>query len=285
MSAVRATGQRARRAPRQRQPAGQGGARGEFAQRLAVVAGAAHGIGAATARRLAGEGARLAVLDRDGEALRALADALTAGGSEVRAHCLDLSDFAAVAAAVAAIEREQGPIEHLAHVAGILRLGDAADLDPRDWRACIDINAGALIATTSAVARAMRGRGRGSIVGVGSNAASAPRMGMAAYAASKAAASQYLRCLALELAPHGVRCNLVSPGSTDTAMQRAFAADADARQAVLDGESGRFRLGIPLRRIAAAEDIAEAICFLLSDRARHIALHDLRIDGGATLDA
>ncbi|WP_255595217.1 2,3-dihydro-2,3-dihydroxybenzoate dehydrogenase [Lysobacter sp. BMK333-48F3] len=258
---------------------------GEFAGRLVLVTGAAQGIGAATAQRLAVQGARLVLIDRDGDALAATAAALREAGAEVAATALDLTDAGAVEAAVAAIECERGSIEHLAHVAGILRVGASLDLDFEDWDACMAVNARAVFATTRAVARRMRERGRGSIVAVGSNAAAAPRVGMAAYAASKAAAHQYLRCLALELAPHGIRCNIVSPGSTDTAMQRAFAGDESARREILDGVPARYRLGIPLRRIADPDDIAEAICFLLSDRARHITLHDLRIDGGATLDA
>ncbi|MEI2429954.1 2,3-dihydro-2,3-dihydroxybenzoate dehydrogenase [Lysobacter yananisis] len=258
---------------------------GEFAGRVALVVGAAQGIGAATAARLAGEGARLALMDRDQARLQATALALRGQGAQVLAQACDVADIGAVEAAVARIEDELGPIAHLAHVAGILRVGAAVELDPDDWDACMAVNARGVFATTRAVASRMRERRVGSIVAVGSNAAAAPRTGMSAYAASKAAATQYLRCLALELAPCGVRCNIVSPGSTDTAMQRAFAADEAARERILRGDGERFRIGIPLGRIAEPDDVAEAVCFLLSDRARHITLHDLRVDGGATLDA
>lgn len=257
---------------------------GEFAGRLALVTGAAQGIGAATAARLAEQGARLALCDRDEARLREVAEALRGQGAEVAALACDVADIAAVAAMVERIERELGAIAHLAHVAGILRVGDAIGLDPHDWDACMAVNARGAFAVAGTVAARMRERGRGSIVAVGSNAASAPRTGMAAYAASKAAATQYLRCLALELAPFGVRCNIVSPGSTDTAMQRAFAHDETARARILRGDGERFRLGIPLGRIADPSDVADTICFLLSDRARHVTLHDLRVDGGATLD-
>jgi 2,3-dihydro-2,3-dihydroxybenzoate dehydrogenase len=258
---------------------------GQFAGRVALVTGAAQGIGAATAMRLAEQGATLALIDRDAAALEVAANGLRECGAQVVAVALDVSNLSAIEAAVADIENALGPIYHLAHVAGILRVGEAVDLDPDDWDECMRVNARGVFSITRAVAPRMKSRGYGSIVAVGSNAASTPRIGMSAYGASKAAATQYLRCLALELAPHGIRCNIVSPGSTDTAMQRAFAVDEVARQQILRGSVERFRLGVPLGRIADPDDIAEAICFLLSDSARHITLHDLRVDGGATLDA
>lgn len=257
----------------------------EFHARLALVTGAGNGIGAATAHWLAVNGATLALIDCDAKALDRTANALRGNGARVTTFALDLTDAAKVEATVDRIESALGAIDHLAHVAGIFRAGDALDTDAQDWDACMAVNARALFVTTRAIAARMATRRRGSIVAVGSNAAATPRTGMAAYAASKAAASQYLRCLALELAPLGVRCNLVSPGSTDTAMQRAFAGSDAARTQVLTGAPERWRLGIPLGRIAQPEDVAEAIGFLLSDRARHIVLHDLRVDGGATLDA
>ena len=93
------------------------------------------------------------------------------------------------------------------------------------------------------------------------------------------------KCLGLELAPYNIRCNTVSPGSTDTPMQRSMWSDETGAQAVIDGSLETYRLGIPLRRLAKPEDIAEAVLFLASDKARHITMHDLRVDGGASLDA
>ena len=108
--------------------------------------------------------------------------------------------------------------------------------------------------------------------------------GMGAYAASKAAVTQLSRCLGLELAPHGIRVNIISPGSTDTPMQQAMWAQGSSRETVIAGSGENYRLGIPLQKIATPEEIAEAVLFLLSDRASHITLSDLRVDGGATLD-
>jgi 2,3-dihydro-2,3-dihydroxybenzoate dehydrogenase len=248
----------------------------EFAGRVALVTGAAGDIGRAIATTLAVGGARVAASDLAGTSLP----------SDIAALALscDVGDAQAVEALVDAVEHRLGPIDHLAHAAGVLRVADTVDLAEDDWDHCMRVNARGTFLVTRAMARRMVERRRGSIVVIGSNAATAPRAGMAAYAASKAAVHQQVRCLALELAPLGIRCNLVSPGSTDTAMQRAFASTDADRERILRGDPARFRLGVPVGRIARPEDVAESVAFLLSDRARHIVLHDLRVDGGATLD-
>jgi 2,3-dihydro-2,3-dihydroxybenzoate dehydrogenase len=186
---------------------------------------------------------------------------------------------------VDAIETKVGPIGILVNVAGILRLGPVVDITDEDWAATFAVNTTGVFATCRAVAAAMIPRRSGCIVTVGSNAAGMPRTNMAAYAASKAAAVQFTRCLGLELGTHGIRCNVVSPGSTDTAMQRSLwpdPADDTGAAAVISGNLSAYRIGIPLGRIASTEDIAEAVLFLASDRARHITLQDLYVDGGAT---
>jgi 2,3-dihydro-2,3-dihydroxybenzoate dehydrogenase len=106
---------------------------------------------------------------------------------------------------------------------------------------------------------------------------------MAAYGASKAAAAMYTKCLALEVARYGIRCNILSPGSTDTQMLRALWTGADSVRASIDGVADEFRVGIPLGKLAQPEDIARAALFLLSEEAGHITMHDLTVDGGATL--
>jgi 2,3-dihydro-2,3-dihydroxybenzoate dehydrogenase len=92
-----------------------------------------------------------------------------------------------------------------------------------------------------------------------------------------------MKCLGLELAEHGVRCNIVSPGSTNTEMQRQTQAATRGLEGVLNGDPATWRLGIPLRRIAEVGDVADLVLFLLSDRARHITMENIVIDGGATL--
>lgn len=255
----------------------------EFKDKTAIVTGAAQGIGEAVARALAARGATVAALDINPERLRAVVADVAASGGRAAAFPVDVADRQAVEHAVDRIERELGPVEMLVNVAGVLRVSAALSLRDEDWERTFAVNTNGVLHVSLAVARRMAPRRSGAIVTVGSNAARTPRMHMAAYAASKAAATMLTKCLGLELAQHNIRCNVVSPGSTDTPMQRSLWADDSGAQRVIDGSPDAFRVGIPLKRIATPEDVARAVLFLLSDEARHITMHDLCVDGGATL--
>lgn len=246
----------------------------ELNGKVAVVSGAAQGIGAAVVQALARRGALVAALD-----IKPVA------GSAALTLALDVSDSAAVDTAIERVERELGPIAMLVNVAGILHPGTALATSDAEWDRTFAVNAGGVFRLCRAVGARMVPRRAGVIVTVASNASSVPRQNMAAYAASKAASTQFTRCLGLELAEYGIRCNVVSPGSTDTDMQRQLWTGPDSEREVIAGTRESFRLGIPLGRIASADDIADAVCFLVSDAARHITMHDLRVDGGATLGA
>ncbi|GAA2336094.1 2,3-dihydro-2,3-dihydroxybenzoate dehydrogenase [Dactylosporangium salmoneum] len=247
---------------------------------IAVVTGAGRGIGRAVALAFAAGGTRVAAVDRDGDAVAELA----AGHDGIAGIAADVAVAAEVDALVERAEAELGPIAVLANVAGILRTGPVVDFGDGDWADTFAVNAAGVFHASRAVARRMVPRRSGVIVTVSSNAAGVPRAGMAAYAASKAAATHFTKSLGLELAPFGIRCNVVAPGSTDTPMQRALWGPGGAA-AVVAGDPAAFRAGIPLGRLAAPEDIADAVLFLASDRARHITMHDLYVDGGATLRA
>ena len=269
---------------------------------VVLVTGAAGGIGEAIVARLLADGQRVVATDISGDGLARLAAEHgpgTAADGLLECRSLDVRDAAAVDALVAAVEEELGAIDGLVNAAGILHAGSAlAELDDA-WATMQDINVGGVMRVSRAVARKMAVRHRGSIVTVGSNSAVVARDGLSAYAASKAAARQYTLCLGVELAPLGIRCNVVSPGSTNTPMLTgawstgeapAPAATPDptegaAERRAVAGTPEAFWPGIPLGRIAQPAQVAEAVVFLLSARAGHIALHDLRVDGGATLGA
>ncbi len=247
---------------------------------LAVVSGAAQGIGAAVVQALLARGVKVAALDVQAEALQQLA---IRHPGRVRPYAVDLRQRAAVDQVVDRIEGEHGPVDLLVNAAGILRMGSICEFSDADWDETFEVNTCGVFYLSRAVARCMKPRARGSIVTVASNAAAVPRLQMAAYAASKAASCHFTKCLGLELAEYGIRCNIVSPGSTDTAMQRQLWTSDNDAQRVIAGSLKGYKTGIPLGRIATAQDIASAVLFLLSEEARHITMHELCVDGGATL--
>ncbi|WP_369801832.1 2,3-dihydro-2,3-dihydroxybenzoate dehydrogenase [Nocardia sp. BMG51109] len=243
---------------------------------MAVVTGAAGGIGSAVAVLLAKNGWAVTGLDVRPEPE-------TIPTADVAVSGCNVADPDAVQAAFDRIERDQGPIDLLVNAAGILRIAPAAEVTDADWAATFAVNAAGVMHCCRRAAATMVPRRSGNIVTVGSNAARVPRMNFAAYCAAKAAAVQYTRCLGLELARYGIRCNTVSPGSTDTAMQRALWTDDTGARKTIAGSLEGFRAGIPLGRIAAPEDIADVVLFLASDHARHITMQDIVVDGGAGL--
>jgi 2,3-dihydro-2,3-dihydroxybenzoate dehydrogenase len=251
---------------------------------VALVTGAAGGIGASVAARLARAGAAVALVDRDRDRVSCAVQHLAAAGATVTAIAADVAEPGAMDDAVAAAEAQLGPLTMLACVAGVLEPSPLVALEDDQWQRHFDVNTTGVLRSLRAAARVMAPRGAGSIVVVTSNAARVPRQGLAAYAASKAATSMLVRVAGLELAADGIRCNTVEPGSTDTAMQRDLWPDAvEGARKALAGDPDSFRVGIPLGRIAHPDDVAAAVAFLLSDDARHITMQSLLVDGGATL--
>ena len=258
----------------------------EIVRRTAVVTGGGGVIGRAIAIALAGDGHEIALWDLDGGALDASRAAIEESGhpsAVVSTHALDLTDDAAVDAAAGATAACHGGIDVLVNCAGVFYLTPIDDLDMAAWDRMLSINLRAPVVCIRACLPSMVERGGGAIVNIASISAVVARQANLAYSASKAALVRVTRDLGLDLAEHGIRVNAITPGSTDTPMIRNY-DDPDAmREAMLRGSLEKYRIGIPLGRLAIPEDHAAAVAFLVSDAARHMTGQNLVIDGGQTL--
>lgn len=218
---------------------------------VAVVSGAGSGIGAAVAHRLRENGWRVAGLD-----LRAAADLDPAVDPAVDlAVELDVTDAAAVTAAVARAEAELGPVEAVVSVAGHYAVAPLAAVDDAAWTRMLRVHLGGVLHLTRAALPAMRGRGRGCVVAVGSEIAIGGGDGDSHYAAAKGAVHGFVRALAAEVAADGVRANVVAPGPTDTPL---LAPDSPWR----DREYLRT---LPARRLVTPQEIAETVRFVVEE--------------------
>ena len=249
----------------------------------AVVTGAGQGIGRAIALRLLADGCIVQAIGRSCEKLGTLADEAGVPADRVIVSALDIQDTQAVAAALDT--NAAMPLRYLVNAAGVLKPVRLLDASEAEVREIININLTATLLLTQLAAQQMVAQARGAIVTIGSNSGTTPRTALGAYPASKAGLAHAMKCLGLELAAHGIRCNIVSPGSTDTEMQRSFQSDASSLDRVLEGDPDLWRLGIPLGRMATSDDVADLVLFLLSEKARHIIMENIVIDGGATLGA
>jgi 2,3-dihydro-2,3-dihydroxybenzoate dehydrogenase len=205
--------------------------------------------------------------------------------SEFLAVPMDLSDEASVVRATEEALRHHPRVDVLVNAAGILRMGSVESMSAAAWHETLAVNVSGPLWMMKAAIPLMKQERKGAIVNVGSNAAHVPRLEMVAYAAAKAALVSLSHNAALELAPYGIRCNLVSPGSTDTPMQRGMWRGPEDEAKVIAGSLEQFRLGIPLGKLARPADIANLVVFLASDLAGHITMQDIVVDGGATLGA
>jgi len=257
-----------------------------FDGQVAIVTGAAGGIGAEITRKLAQSGSIVAAADCNAEALHAFANELRSEGLNVNAYIIDVGSSRSVESFVDKVEKQLGPIHYLINAAGVLRVGQTTQISDEDWDITMRVNASGAFYMSRTVARKMIACGdNGAIVSLASNAALIARMDMAAYAASKAAVIAMTKCLGLELAKYGIRCNIVAPGSTDTEMLRSLWMGNDSTKISIEGSLEDFRVGVPLKRIAQPSHVADTVLFLLSEQAAHITMETLTVDGGATLGA
>lgn len=235
---------------------------GRFAGRTAVITGASGGIGRSVRALLERDGAHVVGWDVGG------------GGVPV-----DVGDRGSVERAARALN--DGP-DLLVHAAGVHRGGGIVDRGG-EIDDLMRVNLMGTANVLAVIGALMRARGRGAIVTIASDAAVVPRPTMAMYGATKAAALQLALAAALELAPSGVRCNVVCPGATDTPMQRALWDGPEPPPGVIAGDPSGFRSPIPLGRIGQPDDVASLVGFLLSDEARHITAQRVMVDGGGSL--
>ena len=247
-----------------------------FDGQTALVTGGASGIGLASARRLAAEGARVALLDRDGEALRSVAAEIAAAGGTVGSWTVDVAVESSVNAAVGEAEESLGGIDLLVTAAGILESGSVEGQDLGLWDRTLAVNLRGQLLVTRAVLPGMQGRGRGAIVMVSSVSAAVGDCEVSAYAVSKAGVSSLAKQIAAENAARGIRCNAVLPGWVNTPFNDAVFSSAQER---ID----EITRTVPLGREGTPDEVAALICFLGSHEASYITGTEVLVDGGLLL--
>jgi 2-hydroxycyclohexanecarboxyl-CoA dehydrogenase len=241
--------------------------------RVAIVTGAASGIGRAVALRLGEEGCRVAAVDLNLEGARATAAALGDGGCALQA---DVAYLSAMREAVAAAERDLGPIGVLVSCAGWDVVQPFVESEEETWDRVIAVNLRGTIASTRAVLDGMIERRGGAIVNISSDAGRVGSSGEVVYSGAKAGIIGFSKAVAREVARYGIRVNVVCPGPTDTPMMEGI------RQA-------NPRLGdalvraIPFRRLARPDEIAAAVAFFASDDAGYVTGQTLSVSGGLTM--
>jgi NAD(P)-dependent dehydrogenase (short-subunit alcohol dehydrogenase family) len=244
-----------------------------LAGQVCVVTGAGSGIGAETARQLASAGALVAILDRDGDAAAAVAAEIAVTGGRALGLHADVGCAETVKAAARQVRAELGPCRVLVNNAATRHREALLDIGLEAWNQVLAVNlTGALLCTQAFAAQMIEAGRGGSIVHVGSILGHHPQFDAGAYSASKAGLGMLSRSLALELGPHRIRSNVVSPGFTRTKANEASYSDPETAAA-------RQRL-IPAGRAAMPGDLAQVVMFLASDRADYINGEDISVDGG-----
>lgn len=244
-----------------------------------IVTGGAGGIGGATCRRFAAEGAKVAVFDMNLEAAEQVAADIRAAGGQAAAFKCDITDRAAVDAAVAATEAQLGPVDVLVNNAGWDVFKPFVKTVPAEWSKLIDINLTGALHMLHAVLPGMSERKSGRIVNIASDAARGGSSGEAVYSACKGGLVALSKTLAREHARHNITVNVVCPGPTDTALLAGVAEGARDPAKLIEA----FRSAIPLGRLGQPDDLANAIVFFGSDDASFITGQVISVSGGLTM--
>jgi NAD(P)-dependent dehydrogenase (short-subunit alcohol dehydrogenase family) len=258
----------------------------DFSGQAIVITGGAGGIGLETARQLVEKGASVAIFDLSEAALAKAAETLR-HSDRVMTAVADSADTASMESAFNAVTKKFAKLNGLVANAGIrMQSTPVTELEDEVWDQVIRVNLRGVFVAIRGAARIMKKGGTGgSIVTVASLSGQVGRIDQSAYATSKAGAIHLSRVLAVELAGDNIRVNAVCPGTVNTAMLKKAQAQ-DGEQVLKDrifGSQSRFRPGIPLRRIAEAEDVASTIVYLMSDGARHVTGQAVSIDGGESV--
>jgi 2-hydroxycyclohexanecarboxyl-CoA dehydrogenase len=251
-----------------------------MSNRVALVTGAAQGIGRGIAAALAGAGFRVAVADLNVEAANQTAKEIAAVGGIAVAVGIDVTDTAAVRAAVAAVERELGPVEIVVNNAGWDDFMPFVKTTEEFWDKILDINFKGALRVIQVVLPGMAERGFGRIVNIGSDAGRVGSSLEAVYSGAKGGIIAFTKTLAREVATNGVTVNTVCPGPTDTPALRAFAngSAGDADKVI----AGMTR-AVPMKRLGTPEDIGPAVAFFASDGAGFVTGQTLSVSGGLTM--
>jgi 3-oxoacyl-[acyl-carrier protein] reductase len=239
--------------------------------KIAIVTGAGSGMGEAIAHTYAREGAKVAVLDVNEQAANKVASAI---GNAALAVACDVTNKADIARAVEMTEKKFGVTDILVNNAGVAHVNKPLmEIDEREYDRVFDVNVKGLFMFIQAVVPAMRKKGGGVIVNIGSTAGLRPRPGLSAYNATKGAVHNLTKTLAVELAPDKIRVCAIAPVATDTPLLPTFLGPAP-------GQREKFIATVPLGRLATSQDIADAALFLASQDAKFLTGNIMEVDGG-----
>lgn len=242
----------------------------DFVDRVAIVTGGASGMGAATIRRLAGDGALVVIVDRNGQLAHAVAEEV--GGT---AMVGDVSDSSFCDAAVAEAMSVHGRLDVLVNAAGVIVRARGEDTTDDQWSKIMGVNVNGTFFMCRAALRAMKAAGRGAIVNFGSIWGDLGSAGVAAYCASKGAVHNLTRALAMDHATDGIRINAVCPGEVNTPMLQSERAEPVTEQLL-----AQIASTVPMGRLADPDEIARVVCFLASDAASYMTGAMVSVDAG-----
>ena len=253
--------------------------------RVAIVTGAAQGLGEAIARRLATEGCRaVTIADMNAEKAQAVADSLASeygiGALGIKTNVANETDVAAMVTQTAA---QFGAVDILVANAGILKSGDIAEISPADWRAVIEVNLIGYFLCAQAAAKVMIEQKRGAIVQINSKSGKKGSFRNSAYASSKFGGIGLTQSIALDLAPHGIRVNAVCPGNLldGTLWQQSLYEQYARNQGISADEVRRkYESQVPLGRGCTYEDVCNVVAFLASDESSYMTGQAINVTGG-----